>query len=329
MALALSGCLGNPERGNPLDPLSENFEDEGGATGFVSRFYPPFQGIPGAEVRLIPLDETRPILVTRTDATGRFVFRDVPTGTYRAEASASGFAGAADTLGVTLDQAGEEVVLRLDGIPFVEAHTVRTEHINRFFPEPFSRLTIDVTANDPDGVGDVVRVSLQIPDFGFIDTLRAVTGAPGRYNRTFLEGDLPAPLQALLGRSLRLVVRDLAGVNGVQEGVQIVRIIEGFAQDLNPRALAEVGPTPTLTWVPPLLPFAFTQRVDIALPDPDTGQQVLVRQFPGLPRTAAAVTVAPPLDPGEYVWTVWVLDDFGNASRSFEAGFRVVPPRPS
>jgi hypothetical protein len=325
LAAALGGCLGDPERGNPLDPLSDNFSDAGAVAGTVTTFYAPFDGLAGASVRLAPLDGGTE-RVAQTDAAGRFTLPAVPSGTYVVTAEAEGFAALTDTLEVTLGQLAE-LALRLDGLPVVTVRTLHTEHVNRWFPqEPLLQLAVEVGVTDPDGPGDVEVVHLVIPSLGFADTLRAVAGEPGVYGRVFSEDALPVPVQELLGRSLHVEATDQVGAHGRSTDVQIVRIIDAFPDALapgpGPGGLPVVGAQPTLVWASFDLPFTFTYRVDVTLL-PVPGQEVLLHSYTGLPPSDTTFVVPDVLDASTFSWTISAEDSFGNLSRSRPLGFVV------
>jgi len=55
----------------------------------------------------------------------------------------------------------------------------------------------------------------------------------------------------------------------------------------------------------------------------ETNIQVSVESHENIPSLQTSIRVANPLTPGDYFWTVSVVDAFGNRSRSKEAGFRI------
>jgi hypothetical protein len=325
LCAAIAGCLGDAERGNPLDPLSDNYENAGAVTGFVARLSRPSDGIADATVHLIPLESGVRFETRTTGTEGRFSVPDVPTGRYLLTAEAPGFALEADTVEVALGQTVEETLL-LDGIPAV-AQTVHTEYIERWFPDfPLYRLVVSATVSDPDGLSDIEGVALVIPDLGFEDTLAVVAGQPGRYSRIFEEDELPAPLFEIIGLPLRVEATDRAGVTGSAQGVQVVRTLQVAPLPTDPTERETVSTTtPTLHWNPVGLSFAFTYRVQLNRVSSDI--QVPLQTFDGLPPSQTSLTVPEGLIErgGEYNWTVAVVDAFNNSGRSKEAGFLVSP----
>jgi hypothetical protein len=318
-----SGCLTDAERTNPLDPLSDDFEDVGAVAGFVARLTRPADGIRDATVHLVPL-ESGVILQTLTDAEGHFTVSGAPTGRYLLTAEAPGFALDADTVEVTLGQVSEETLL-LNGIPAV-AQSVHTEYIERWFPPfPLYRLVVSATVSDPDGLSDIEEVTVVIPDLGFEDSLAAVAGQPGQYGRIFEEDELPAPLFEIIGLPVRVEATDRAGVTGAAQGVQVVRTLQTAPEPVAPaRADTVHTTTPTLQWNPVGLSFAFTYSVQLNRVFSDL--VVPLQTFDGLPPSQTSLVVpAGLLEPGgEYNWTIAVVDAFGNLGRSKEAGFRVL-----
>lgn len=326
--LVLAGCLGDAERGNPLDPLSDNFVRAGGVTGAVVRLSAPAQGVPWASVRLSPVTGGAD-LVARAGGDGRFNLTGVPAGDYLMSAGADGYASEDTTITVTVGRLTEQSV-RLDALPRVSAQSVRSERINRFFPPPevFSRIVVEATVVDADGAGDLARVEFVIPSFDggatelFRDTLVAVPGTPNLFRRTFTEEELPVPVQALLGRNLFVEVQDQAGSVGISHDTHVVRIVEAIPQAVFPLSNNVVSPPFTLEWEPLTLPYPFTWRVDLIFV-PEAGQELLVGTLANIPSASTTAAVSSNLQPGLYAWRVSAVDEFGNSARSLEAGFRV------
>lgn len=315
------GC-GEAPRDNPLDPLSEDFRDEGRVEGQITGLYPPFPGRPDIRVRLVPVGEAgRPELATRTDADGRFALNDVPTGPYAVVAEREGFREASDTVTVA-PGAMAETTIRLDALPVVTEQSLRTVHIVRWVPDdPVFQLEVEVTAEDPDRPEDVDGAALVVPELGFAAELTETSA--GRFAATLDAAALPAPgIEALLGQTLRIEVHDASGNASLGPPTSLVRIIELSPQTLSPQWPDQVAPTPTLVWRPAQLPFAFTYRVDVVLVDA-AGIPNLIESRHGIDPSVTSVVVETELEPGDYFWTVWVVDAFGNRSRSREAGFRV------
>ena len=319
--LLLAGCFGDPERGNPLDPLSDNFSDAGAVAGTVTSFFPPFQGLGSVRVGLTPLAGGVE-LIAITDAAGRFSI-NASTGSYRVSAELSGYAVAVDTVNVEIGQLAE-LTMPINGIPTIQATTIHSENLNRWFPQdPLFQLVVEAIVDDPDGLGDIEDVRLVIPSLGYSDTLRVVVGEPGVYRRIFSENELPVSAQDLLGLPLQLEATDAQGVNGLTNPVQIVRIIETFPDDdIRPREGEIVGPNPTFVWRITELPYSFSHRVDITFV-PVPGQEIPLLRYSEIAPMDTTLTIPDVLQEGVHGWTVSAVDAFGNLSRSRPRSFTV------
>ena len=321
LVAGLAGCLGEAPHDNPLDPLSDEFRDEGTVEGRVTGIYPPFEGRPGVRLRLVPLEGGAEVMTT-TGADGAFRVSRLPSGPYAVWAEGEGLRPDADT--VTVEVGGTaEVDLPVDALPVVTSQAARTVHIERWFPEtPLFRLEVEAQATDPDRATDVDGVALVVPDLGFRVPLAEV--GPGRYASTFDGDALPeGQVQALLGRALYVEATDVTGNTGVGPPLALVRVIEQTPLTARPQGLEVVSENPpVLEWRPASLPFAFTYRVDVSLVD-GAGVPNLVESASALAPATTTYAVRQPLPSGDYVWTVWVTDGAGNRSRSKEAGFRV------
>ena len=325
LGLAVVAGCGDAARTNPLDPLSDDFRDEGTLSGRVTGLYPPFPGRGDIRIRLVPVGAAgRPELATRTDAEGQFMLGGVPTGAYAVVAEQEGFREAADTVTVASGVTAETTI-RLDALPVVTEQSLRTVHIMRWVPdEPVFQLEVEVAADDPDRPDDVDGAALVVPGLGFAAALER--DGEGMFTATLGEDELPAPgVEALLGQTLQVEVRDASGNTSLGPPMSLVRIIELTPQTESPQGFVFIETnTPTLVWRPAQVPFAFTYRVDVFLVDA-AGRPNLIAPASrsGLDPSVTSITLETELEPGDYFWTVWVVDAFGNRSRSREAGFRV------
>ncbi len=327
----MAGCFDHAERTHPFDPRSNDFENEGALTGVVSAFYAPYAPLAGVEVRVQAIDSLAQgqaavsadfLSTTITDAEGAFLLR-LPAASYRVSFRKDKYAVFTDTL---LIQTGgiEQVNIALNGLPYADELHLTTTHISQWWPPPFEFFILDIAAevDDLDGVTDVSRVWLEIPALGFADTLVEAT-APGIYSKMLDEVDLPAGgLRSLEGKAFTLHVRDQAGTETVTAPQFLVRVIEPTPNPLLPSGLSSLtNPTPRLTWEAAELPYDFTYRVDVVRVQANiqTTEQTML----SIPPDSLSIVVPEPLTVGEYFWTVSVVDEFGNRSRSREAGFRI------
>lgn len=310
-----AGCLSDAEHENPLDPRSKNFTNTGGIQGQVFSFYAPFQPLSGAEVRVAAASA-----LATTNVSGLFEINNLPAGQYEVVAAKVGYA--ADTSTVTVE-AGEfaNQEFHLDGLPVVSVFSLISCHISRWFPtDDLFLLEIDATITDPDGAGDISLVEVEIPDLDYVNSL-ASGQAPGTFELTIRDRDLPGQnLQNLVGRNIYLRVRDRAGAVIRSQPERLARIISVLPAPNSPVGLADVSESrPTLQWRSAGSPFSFSYRVNLFRDD--SGISTDIWQKPNIASADTATVVEPALTTGNYFWTISIVDEFGNWSRSKEAAF--------
>lgn len=319
-----SGCLGDAEHSNPLDPLSDAYVDAGGVTGLaVNR---KFEGVAGVAVRLQPIvgDTTAATLrMTETNAGGIFRFDLVPTGAYRLRFDQHGYASATVDVTVSagsLAQAGE---VQLNALPIVVASALRTVHVSRWWPEDdLYMLDVEVLVVDPDERPGIDSTRLEFP--GLQERIVLQRGvAPGVFVRQLPADSLGShSVHQLVGAGARLRIVDREGSPVIYDVQPIIRVIEQTPVAVRPEGLEAVDdPQPILEWVPMELPFGFTYRIEVVRDGVNT--DVLVQRHDGISSQESSFLLPIALSSGAYYWTVAVVDAVGNVSRSREAGFLV------
>lgn len=315
--MSVVGCLDSPERSNPLDPKSESFDNSGVVTGRVLSYYTPFSPIPDAEVRFDPGG-----FLALSNTQGEFSLPDIPADTYTVRATKEGYADATVSVDVILGQP-TQMQLNLNGLPIFESILVTSGHVSRTFPaNDLFFLQAETETDDPDGFNDIEFVEIEIPQFGFVDTL-SVTQTPGVFSGRILESEINAnSLSNILGHPIFLIAHDRPGASHRSDARFVARIIDRTPQTESPdeRELL-TDPTPTLVWRAVDLPYAFTYRVEVL--SVDFGVVTPVWSLSGIESTQTSVEVTESLISGDYNWAVAIVDEFGNWSRSQEASFRI------
>ena len=317
LALIVTACLEDPDRTHPLDPLGENFLDEGGIAVQVTNFYPPRSGLVNIKVTVSP-----GIFTGDTDAEGRFVLPGLPGGTYTVEIEKPGYASLDTLVEVTAGDMSE-LELPLAGLPTFTNFEVNSLHISRWFPPPEELFSLEVLAEvaDKDGVADIDSIWVVIDDLDFAELL-LVQVEPGKYVHSIQSAGLPARLPALLGQQIQLMAKDRSGVSNSSLSKSLIRVINETPLAIDPRELALIDdPQPTFTWEPITLEFPYTFRIDVVRIDQNI--QSTVQTIKGISSSSTTFTAPEHLLSGEYFWTVSIVDEFGNRSRSREAGFRI------
>jgi len=99
----------------------------------------------------------------------------------------------------------------------------------------------------------------------------------------------------------------------------LFRVIEDVPLTVSPSADSVTGPHPTLTWQPFSAAFPFGYRAQV-FPS-QTNSPIWSTPIPS---GVFSIQVTDSLADGDYYWTITVIDEFGDYSRSREAYFAVV-----
>jgi len=259
-------------------------------------------------------------LVTIADDAGNFRFSNVLPGSYLLISNAPGFL--TDSISLNL-QADTTVVFHMDALPFFKKITLTTHHVSRFFPpDDLYSLKIEAEVDDNDGVNDIQLVIYQIEQQNFQDTLMPTT-TPGLFSIQRSAGDFPTrSIHRLVGYPFQFIVLDSPGAQVKSLPQYISRIIETIPELTEPISLATISSFPIFfRWQPVFLPYKFTfkieiYRIDFGIPSLIFGQS-------GIPENATEFQYDIQLTAGDYFWVLYIVDEFGNSSRSREGAFRV------
>ena len=316
VTLFVAGCFDGAPRRHPLDPQGENFMDAGGLSVQVTSFYPPQSGLSDATVRVSPGS-----FISQTDQDGRVFIPDLSTGTYTVTVEKDNFEARTQSINIVNGATGE-LTIALPALPIFVNIDATTQHISRWWPPPEEQyqLSINIIMEDNDGISDIESVAVEIPELGFTKNLTA-QNEPGHYALVILENELSVSVASLLGRAIILSAQDRAGTTNVTSGLNLVRVIDQSPLAVAPQSLEVLSTTsPQLSWEAVSLNFPFSYRVEIVRVDDNV--QNLIWSMRDISSDSLSVTTAP-LPTGQYFWTVSVADEFGNLSRSREAGFRI------
>ncbi|NNE34062.1 MAG: carboxypeptidase regulatory-like domain-containing protein [Rhodothermales bacterium] len=312
----LGGCWEDAIHSNPLDPLSPEYIDAGSIDGIVTDR--GFNSISEVIISLTPGGQTA---TTTTD--GRFVFDSVPPGVYTLTASGNGLEAAMSEVTVVAN-ATASVSQTINLLPAVTGVDLTTLHVSRWWPQDdLFRLDARAAVSDGDGLVDVAGVELSIIDIQFSQPLQATTEA-GVFELSLTEEDLGGiALHSLLGKPLELVVTDQFGSSATSGPVFLTRIVDFVPETDSPTGSQEIpGGNPLLTWNAADTPFVHTYQIDVFRVDDDVDTNVYMLE--NVPSSELSVQLSENFAVGQYYWTCSVVDEYGNRSRSKEAGF-VVP----
>jgi hypothetical protein len=245
-----------------------------------------------------------------------------------------------DTQHIVLQtQTPAHVRFSLNGSPNVLSQNIYTRKIDQYYPSP--QYFVDVTASvtDPNGITDIDSVWFVVsspqggiePDTLFFPMTYSISTR--LFQVTLYKYDLPSnTIQWLVNKPLQICSRDLHSAKNFSNPFYVSRVIEDAATPSYPamntttQAKDTTGTTPLLMWSPPDVTFDYTYSLTISRTSSGVQNEVwsisqvssldTKYQFPG---DNSGKTLAP----GDYVWTISIVDEFGNYSRSKEASFVV------
>ena len=313
----LSGCLEDPTRDHPLDPLGDNFVDEGNAALRVTNFYAPRAGLRDISVSISPAGVSGV-----TDEEGLFITPSLPGGSYNVIINEPGYALVDTVLQVTSGET-TELEVALPGLPTFEKVSLNSVHLSRWFPPPTERFSIEMRAqvNDKDGVLDIDSLWLSIPALDFAEHV-FVQVEPGLYFHSVSSELLPVSIESVIGQEVRVIAKDRSGIENKSDPVTIFRVIDDTPIALEPDNL-EVQPDslPVFSWAQIDLAYPFSFQVDVVRINQNV--ETIVQTIGNIPASQLSVQASIPFPTGDYYWVVSIVDEFGNRSRSREAGFRI------
>ena len=310
----LVNCVKNADHDNPLDP-EVNIKCV--YRGKVYTYYNPYKAIRNANVFITPGHYW-----AETNSEGEFLINNLEKGDYTVHISASGYA--ADTVQVSLDSINSKIhTFHLNGLPLFTNYHINSGYISRWWPQnPLYVLKVEAEINDPDGFADVEHVSLNIPYFNIKDTLNR-TDNPARFYNIYNKSDFSINnFHQFLGHSFYFEIMDKPGAIHKSQDIYIARIIEITAIPISPKGAVSVTSTPTLVWQSnQMLGYPFSYKIEIILYDPGEKLETIVRSISGINQDSTSIEITESLSSGTYYWTVSIVDEFGNWSRSKEASF--------
>jgi len=315
--MLFTGCFSDAERQNPLDPKSALYQDTGTISGSVTNYYPPLIGIPGAELKIIPGFQG-----VQTDYAGTFQIKRVPVGEYLLIATRLGYATDSTLIQVENGRVTSHD-FQLDALPRFSEPEITSIHTSRWFPLPYNLYYcyFQVKVDDPDGDSDIQQVTIQCETVGLVDTLEYLP-TTGFYQKLidFYEA-APYNPAVLIGQPIYFKAQDKAGFTANSSAMYLTRIISKTPETISPTSLETVPANPQLTWEEMELLHTFSYQVEIFRTD--VPLPTLVWSLENIASSLTSITVSDSLSAGMYYWTVTVVDEFSNWSRSKEAAFRI------
>ena len=257
-----------------------------------------------------------------SDSAGGFFLLGLPAESVKLVVSAEDYAP--ETSGLSLAKGRiDSVVYYLNGLPYFEGCSLTTHvHDRSWPPEPLRFASLSCVASDLDGAPDVESVWVEIPDLGCSSRL-GFDPNRGRYAQTLYAGSIPGQsLDSLVGKGVFFRVLDKEGAEGDQEEVRVSRIISDLPVQLFPAGGLDTVATDTnFVWNRFDLGYWVTYYAEVVRIEGGGPSSVVASFEIDRPEDTTFRLNHSLLAPGDYYWTVEVLDAFGNSSRASEELF--------
>lgn len=318
LIIAAGACSDAP-RENPFDPLSPSFRNVAALSGLVI-VRNLGTGISRATVACLGQG-----IIAETDVNGYFSFPQVGAGSVTLVCSREGFVP--DSQRVHLEP-GEslQTSFSLNGMPVVSDQRIVTHKYDQYYPSPQYFVDLMASVTDPNGIADIDSVWFRVDTLSF-PMLYSISSR--QFETSIHKYDLPTnSIQWLVGKALVILSKDREGAVGSSAPFHVTRIIEDAPTPTYPTSINNdtTGPQPILKWTSPNLTFSYSYTVEIARVDAGAETNLWTRTAVSSLLSQIQFTVdnnGKSLAPGDYVWRVSVVDDFGNSSRSKGANFAV------
>ena len=156
----------------------------------------------------------------------------------------------------------------------------------------------------------------------FSDTLQAEIEA-GKFSSTLFDSDLPvASVHQLIGRQIYLVVEDDFGTKTSSDAQFLTRIIEVTLILVAPVELESIDSSIIdFQWERVSVPYPATLKIEIF--QINQGIAFKANEIINIPVRDTKYTYSQALSPGDYFWTINVVDEFDNSSGSREGTFQI------
>ena len=182
-------------------------------------------------------------------------------------------------------------------------------------------ICFNVKVVDPDGAYEISKVFASIPALDFNDSLK-MSNIINYFENDINSNLLPFNnLEQIIGKDIYISAIDKQGDEAISSPLRLNRIIQHTPIIENPQSLEIVNSTPILYWLKSVLIFSFTYKIELFRVD--NGIVSKVWEKLNISATNKQLQTTEALSDGTYYWTLSVVDEFGNQSRSKEASFIV------
>jgi hypothetical protein len=311
-------CVTDVSHDNPYDPLSPSYTGTGSLAGTVVLLNKPSAVLVGVIVSASPAG-----IATKTDSSGYFAFPQLAEGKQSLIFSKSGYV--TDTVVAIVDVGQKSFVnVSMNALPvFSDMHIV-VNKIDQWWPGVEYSAMIYASVADPNG-------NVELDSVWFVeeeDTLSMVYNITDKkYELNIAPSDLQSgTMEYLVGIPLRIRAQDMHGAVAQSDPFYVKRIIQDEITPAYPISSDTVTFPFQMMWNAPDDLFSYTYTVKVVRVQ--SGTQTLVNTTSSIPADVLVLTFGKnspiSFSSGIYFWTVAVVDDYGNSSRSKESYF-IVP----
>ena len=292
------------ERINPLDPKSPLYRDEGALVGSVKTRT-------GKPIRDVIVETPSLNKYTVTDFDGRYELAGLKSGDAKVYASLNGYSSDSGQVKIRILKF-DTLDFVLDILPQFDHCIVRTYNtINKN-----NQVEFEASVSDGDGIVDIDSVLCWVNDV--VDTFK-LEYDDGVYKKTIQAKTLPGQtLESLVGKKVFFIACDKAGQSVCSNPAMMTRIIDEVPTLVEPVNFQVVDKNPTLIWNRTSTSFPYTYKVEVM-----NTQLGVIWTRGGIPPSDTTIVVDESLEADDYSWVIWIIDEYGNHSRSLIAGFKV------
>ncbi|TKJ39014.1 hypothetical protein CEE37_11350 [candidate division LCP-89 bacterium B3_LCP] len=309
----------DPESGNYIGPVGE-IDSVGSISGTVTSL--GFIALPNVLVLTSP-----GYIGAVTNSNGDYLIEGISAGDYQVFCNPEGFEPDTLDISVNIGQV-TEADFRLDALPVIEDFQVISQFVHQInppVPPEYHIIFAQTLLTEPDGLNDIVSVTLHIEDF--LDTLMSYnpdssSGGSFYYDFYLPEEQFPyGNVDSIRWKHFSCTVEDTSGNSSATEPIPVMRFFETYPIPTSPIDDEVVGPPEVaLIWEEFDQTFFFTYDVRVYR---EIGSNVysLFWQQSGISASVTTVTVNSSFVNDEYYWELWVFDEYENSARSAKAHF--------
>ncbi len=211
----------------------------------------------------------------------------------------------------------------LNARPVLDSLQLYSIIMNKYQFNQDSKLFTAAQISDADGGNDIDSVFISNPQIEFNSSLD-YNPLTHFYEKTFSLSDLNVPsLDVLIGQNFKILVRDLQG-RKIDVGTgSLKRVIKDEIEIISPinnDTVSQAFQPIILKWKRLLPGFQFTYLAQIYTNDTPPE---LVWEQNSIPSDSISTVITQYIQPGEYFWVIWSVDNFLDRNRSKPATFVV------